>query len=529
MADIFSPPQHVKPTPPSSAAALAAFVAINLLTSTLSGPVQPPFKPFTFPNPVIRRVTQTDIPQNLRLTLYAVLQPPGKQLLAEVPRAKLTRFIDPDQSLQKTLFAPLIPQGKQELTVPVRRVHQRIIDPIPNLSITTLAPQIPPGKASAEIPVRSIQRRDELVPNLLTSTLSSIAPDTTNIFRELNVTKVVRPIQPQDQTVPNLLVSTLSTQAPFHQDDWPNPIVRIRQSIEPSAANLLETTLAVDYLFNEVQHTKRIVRIQPQDQTVPNLLASTLSVPPFAGPFPQIDWPNPVRSSSFREAFNPVNLLETTLVPPTPPDTTNIFRVLNITRIVPRPRTQDAPAPNLLTSTLSTPPVQPPFHQDDWPNPRLNSRFRESDNPSSLLESTLAPVEYVTRIALTSSQARRKLPQVPTFEFPNTLAILLPPAPFFQNDWPNPKRARQNPQYDHLNTTNLVNLPNPKPYHQDDWQNPVLRIYAAPVTVMSNMIVLGFPPPPPPGHGHKKHFIGEIQSLGVQEESVILDSSMGIT
>src|SRR5262245_52130999 len=65
-----------------------------------------------------------------------------------------------------------------------------------------------------------------------------------------------------------------------------------------------------------------------------------------------------------------------------------------------------------------------PFLQTEWPNPRVNSRWREADEFPSLLQTTLVPNNYIFRQALTSSQARRHPRPEPPFDFPNTLRYL---------------------------------------------------------------------------------------------------------
>lgn len=494
MADIFPPPLYVRHFPTPRIAALTAVVAANLLVTTLAPQIPPGKQSMEIP---VRRVAMR-IPeqaQNLRLTLFALLQPPGRQSF-EIPYrgiAPRQRNEDLIRNNLLTIFAPQIPIGKASLEIPYRgvRPRQRNEDLVRNNLLTVYAPQIPIGKSSAEQPVRTIRRIADDPQNLASTLLASVAAPT----------------------------------IPQGQQSFEIPARRPPQRIEDPIRNLLLTTLYPNYVFNEAQVTKRILRTQPQN-------------------------------------FDPPNLQTTTLVPVAPPDTTNVFRDLQVVKIVRTQQIQVQDPPNLLNTVLAGAPAAPPFYQTEWPNPRVNPRFREADNPTNLFGSTLNPTIYVGRIALTSSQAARKPRVQPVFDAANTLLVLTtpPPAPeppfrektwpnpvrrkyqapvdqilnytkqlefpFRQNEWPNPRRlVNRAPVDEILNYTKLLEVPfsqtdwpNPrprsnwresqqtighvetnlalKPTHQDDWQNPRRRIYAQPIWFQPDLLSLHQGPVP---------------------------------
>jgi len=304
-----------------------------------------------------------------------------------------------DQFKNRDFQNPIIPKRIQ-------------VEQVQNLLLTTLAPQIPIGQQSYVQPIRPIYRIPDVVQNLRLT-----------LFAELI------PIGQQSAVIP----------------------IRPVQRIEDQVRNNLNTILQPEYIFNEVQHTKRILRQQPQAEYPPNLLNSTL-------------------------------------VPVTPPDTNNVFRDLHVVKIVRGIPQQSQVPPNLLTTTLTVIQGPSPFYQTEWPNPRMLSRFQEAWNPPNLSENTLNPTIYVGRIALTSSQAARKPRVQPVFDAANTLLVLTTPPPppeppFREKEWPNPVRRRYQAPVDQiLNYTKQLELP----FRQNEWPNPRRLVVRAPVDQILN-------------------------------------------
>ena len=239
-------------------------------------------------------------------------------------------------------------------------------------------------------------------------------------------------------------------------------------------------------IFRTPLITPRFVRVQPQYQFATNLLLTTLAVvAPVAAPFTpanatQLDPVRP-RASYQQVQFVPNLLLSTLSVPIGKATHEPVPRL----RAVQQP---DGPL-NLLTTTLAVAaPAEPPFTQDDWPNPVRATRTREHGFTQAQIFNTPNPV-VGTPFALTDwpnpiLKPRQNQGLIASQVF-NT-ADVVTAKPFLQSDWPNPVRPVSAREYGFVQAQvfNTADVVFETPFHQDDWQNPLRVIPRAQTPLM---------------------------------------------
>jgi hypothetical protein len=300
---------------------------------------------------------------------------------------------------------------------------------------------------------------------------------------------------------PNMLVLGIpagAVEAPFVLESWPSPYFtrRVQQPADPR--NLTIQMPVAQDPFAPVSFPQPTTPRSTQVTNPPDLLGTTLpgpilgtqfdfpnptrrlyQQPPFIGPVllgltlpgpilgEQFDFPNPTRRPYYQQPFEVPNLFSALLPGP----------ILGQQFDWPQPvwpKTQTPfVLPNLLTSTLATPPAQDPFIPTSW------AQFSRAIQPQAwfapnLLTSTLSEAPIVAPfVPVQFPQITPRLTQPPQIT-PDLLGTTLPgPTLGLVLDFPNPVRLPvvQRP----FETPNLLHstLPGPILGEQFDWPRPV--------------------------------------------------------
>lgn len=244
------------------------------------------------------------------------------------------------------------------------------------------------------------------------------------------------------------LTTLANVTKPFLQADWPNPRITPRGNALQTHTNAVALNLlgidqfftapglAPDYDWPNPRAPQRSISL--------NWASTGLNLSTLATAFYQHDWPNPriaPRANALLTHTNPVavNLLaqdQFFTAPGQPPhyDWPNplISKRADFTRN----------SPSLNVTTLAV-----PFLQTDWPNPRaplaaISLRTHTDPVKLNLLgQDNILPGKATWPQSLRTPQSIADLPY--TSLNLTTLASAAPAAaPFFQTDWPNPRRRR---------------------------------------------------------------------------------------
>lgn len=252
----------------------------------------------------------------------------SQEAISSVPVAAATAATDP--------FVPVV------FDAPSRRVRASVVFDLPNLLLTTLAPApdaLPFNNVDWSQPHRAAIIRHQDQVNLLITTLAPVeqAP-----FFNLQDYPQLRPVTPRNYDIPNILANLFDIQ-PFHNDQ--TVIMRARvapQMVELS--NLLVTTLAPEEQapFTNIDLNDRVYRVrQVRDLTyqVPLVISTT---PAEALPFDNSGVGNlgPGPQKRGQVDFTLPNLLTTTLfVPPSPPtDRPEVIMIASVGRLMSKGR-----------------------------------------------------------------------------------------------------------------------------------------------------------------------------------------------
>ncbi len=296
---------------------------------------------------------------------------------------------------------------------------------------------------------------------------------------------------------------------PFHQDNWPNPVLR------PSPRDAVNSQPGVwqnqlpgllSYVPPDTTHELRApvytprwpVRALAVGIAAANLLLTTLAPSaPVAPPFDQTEWPNPrgaIGSVALRTWLNPLNLnlLGQDRVYGGPGQVSD-YDWPNPIRAKPRVFDyQQSVNVGLLAA------IAAPFNQDNWPNPlrrvdnrlvadplnltgRLLTPFSQDDWPNPRGARRSPDYQQSTSLALYKADTD---PYVITSSLNYVLTssgnkITVGPivfGPFAQFDWPNPKGPQPRPYYQQSINLGLLTTTGTKPFSQTNWPNPLIRI-----------------------------------------------------
>lgn len=343
------------------------------------------------------------------------------------------------------------------------------------------------------VPVPPRRQAFPLPQNVLLTT--TLAPITTAPFFQTDWPLPRQPARLYQSWQINLQESTLFpivAQAPFNQTDWPLPRVAAYGIGLRSHLDTLKLNLQSQDVLPFNQGDWPLPRRSPlplPDQTWIQTSLNTVLTPVVtqALPFNQYDWPiqqrQPFRFATHRrpDVYPLAPFVQTDWpIPKTPYYSTSLRTHLSLLKYNlqgqdafpvggpdydwPNPKTPFF-GPHLRTHLQSTPlNLQSldafPFRQMDWPlAPRLKPTIFQSWQ-INLLQTTIKPQDVLPFNQYHWPLAKSPPVYRPTGPVPN-YALLFPPKPFTQADWPLPTRPRYGVQLRSLTGALNLNLPPP--------------------------------------------------------------------
>jgi hypothetical protein len=457
-----------------------------------------PFAQGDWPNPLGRRPISVDAAPN---TLAAITVAPFN--LDDWPNPQRARFqgIEGPPNVALNAPIPIPPFNQDEFPTPTRASSPGQLDAPGSLLLTTLRPAAPAPFTSLDWPTpqrakgfasTDVQGANWIPPPSITAPFSQSDWPTPNRLRSAPSADSVAAQLPLGIS-PRLPVAALDWQnppsrKPLRFDDAPNlltaqlapaaailppgsacfdlPPARPRQprfDDPPNVALNAPLLATAPFAQNDQPLPPLRARLLPYADVGPNTTAA--GIPPALLPFGLDDWTIPARARGISADPGSGSVLVLAAVP-LPPFNQDEWLVPSRARSLPG----IDPVPNLLTAQLALiGAVLPPGDACFDGAPARARQPRYDDPPNVAINSPVIPLAPFNQDEWVTPTRARATPYAET-----AVNWLCPPwviAPFNQDEFPTPSRARFAPQAE-CSGIKISNIPPRVPVPAYDWQNP---------------------------------------------------------